>query len=163
MGWTEQALPQARRERPGPPAAARARRAAAFARVLETLDVRRNNGVRMVGEDYDSASAQSGSWASGAFLECTRNQHRQAAPCRLDKKRRRLFGRTVTRAIHRSTHSTNAGGISFRTIMTRRIRSSRNSAAMPSRAAAIVGYRAQASAIPVADPRLIVGISLNMA
>jgi len=46
--------------------------------------------------------------------------------------------------------------------MTRRIRSSRNSVAMPSRAAAMVGYRAHASAIHVAEPRLIVGINLNM-
>ena len=80
----------------------------------------------------------------------------------MDKNRRGVFRSTPTGAIHRSTHSTNAGGTSFRTIMTRKIRSSRNSVAMPSRAAAMVGYRAHASAMPLADPRLIVGISLNI-
>lgn len=81
----------------------------------------------------------------------------------MDKNRGDVFRGTLTHTIHRSTHSTNAGGISFRTIMTRKIRSSRNSVAIPTRAAAMVGYRAHTSAIPEADPRLIVGISLNMA
>jgi hypothetical protein len=159
----EQALPEARPECPGPPARARARRAAAVVLVLQTFEFRSNDRMRMVGDDDVSARAQWRDWASDAFLECTRNQHRRAAPFRLDKKRRGVFRRTLTRAIHRSTHSTNAGGISFRTIMTRKIRSSRNRVAMPSRAAAMVGYRAHTSAIPVADPRLIVGMSLNMA
>jgi hypothetical protein len=130
--------------------------------VLETLAFGRNERLHVVGDDHVGARARSRGWASGAFLECTRNQHRGAAPLRPDQQRRGLFRRTLTRATHRSTHSTNAGGTSFRTIMTRRIRSSRNSVVMPSRAAAIVGYRAQTSAIPLADPRRIVGISLNM-
>ena len=113
-------------------------------------------------EEEVEARAQWGGWAS-AFLECTRDHHRRAAPFRVDKKGRGVFRRTLTRATHRSTHSTNAGGISLRTIVTRRIRSSRNSVAMPSRAAATVEYRAHTSAIAVADPRVIVGISLNMA
>jgi hypothetical protein len=159
----EQALPQPRTKCPGPPAGARARRAAAFALVFQTSEVGSNHRMRVVGDDHVRARAHWGGSARGALLECTRDQHRPPAPLCLDKKRRGVFRRTLTRAIHRSTHSTNAGGISFRTIMTRRIRSSRNSVAMPSRAAATVGYRAQTSAIPVDDPRRIVGISLNMA
>jgi hypothetical protein len=159
----EQALPQPRPERAGPLAGARARRPAAFALVLETFDVGINDRMGLAFDDHVSARAQWGQWTSGAFLECTGNQHRRPVPFRVDQKRRGDFCGTLTRAIHRSTHSTNAGGTSFRTIMTRRIRSSRRSVAMPSRAAATVGYRAHTSAIPVADPRLIVGISLNIA
>jgi hypothetical protein len=64
--------------------------------------------------------------------------------------------------VHRSAHSTKAGGTSLRTIMTRSTRSSRRSVAVPRRAAATVAYRADDSANPDADPRLIVVISLNM-
>jgi hypothetical protein len=157
----EQAVPQPRPECPGPSARARARRAAAFALVFETFAIGSNRWMRLVGDEHVRARTR---WrgASGAFLECTRDQHGQPGPVRLDKTRRGGFRRTLTRGTHRSTHSTKAGGISLRTIITRRIRSSRNRVAMPSRAAATVGYRAHASAIPVADPRLIVGITLNM-
>jgi hypothetical protein len=158
----EQAVPQPRPDCPGAPSDTRAGCAAAFALVLAVFDVGSHDGMCVAGDDV-RASALWGGWPSGAFLECTRDQHRPPTPFRLDKKRRGVFGGTLTRASHRSTHSTNAGGTSFRTIMTRRIRSSRNRVAMPSRAAATVGYRAHTSAIPVDDPRLIVGISLNMA
>jgi hypothetical protein len=129
----EQAV-QPRPERPGPPAGARARRAAAFALVLETLDVGRNNGMRVVA-DHFRPRAQSGDWTSGAFLECAGDQHRRPAPFRVDEKRRGVFRRALTRATHRCPHSTNAGGISSRPYL----------------------------AIPMADPRLIAGIILNMA
>jgi len=63
---------------------------------------------------------------------------------------------------HRSTHSTNAGGISSCTIITRAIRSSRSSGSAPRRAASTVEYRVHAAERDDADPRLTVVISLNM-
>jgi hypothetical protein len=69
----------------------------------------------------------------------TRNRHGRAAPSRLLKKRRGVFCRRSSQEFHRSTHSTNAGGISLRTTMTRRMRSSRSSVTVPTRAASIVG------------------------
>src|SRR5689334_4290100 len=86
-----------------------------------------------------------------------------AAPRRempLDPRRARSDRRPPE--IHRSAHSTNAGGTSLRTIITRKMRSSWSSAALPARAASSVAYRADAAASPVADPRLIVAMSLNI-
>ena len=108
----EQALPQPRPECPRPPAGARAWCAAAFALVLETFEVGSTYGMPLVGDDV-RARAQWGGWPSDALLECTGDQHRRPAPFRLDKKRRGAFRRTLTRAIHRSTHSRNAGGRSI--------------------------------------------------
>src|SRR6185312_4395522 len=62
---------------------------------------------------------------------------------------------------HRSIHSTNAGGTSLRTTMTRRTRSSRSKSAAPVLAASMTPYRAHAAGIPEDDPRRIVAISLN--
>jgi hypothetical protein len=158
----EQALPQARSECAGPRAGARARRPAAFALVLETFDVGISGGMGVADDDHISTRAQGARWTRGALFECTRDQRRRPGPFRLDEKRRSVFRRTVTRALHRSTHSTNAGGMSFsddhdaqNPIVAQQCRDA-------SSAAAMVGYRAHTSATPVADPRLIVGISLNM-
>jgi hypothetical protein len=158
----EQAAPQPRPERPSPPAASLARCAPAFALVLETLLIGCRDCRPSAGGRVNRHRWERGRSTTDPHVECTGNHRRRAVPLRVDEKRRGVFRSTLTGAIHRSTHSTNAGGISFRTIMTRKIRSSRNSVETPTRAAAMVAYRAHASAMPLADPRLIVGISLNM-
>jgi hypothetical protein len=142
----EEAEPQPPTDRPATPAAALARRAAALALALEpfTIEWRGRRRVAM----------GRGSQARGLDRP---SGGRARAP--LESARNHLA--SILR-IHRSAHSTNAGGSSLRTIMTRKMRSSRNSVAMPTLAAATVGYRAQAAARPVDDPRLIVVISLNM-
>ena len=136
----EQAIPQPRPERPWPPAASLARCAPAFALALETFLIGCHDCPRVANGNLASRHRwQRRRSTTEPRFECTRNHYRRAAPFRMDKNRRGVLRSTLTGAIHRSTHSTNAGGISFRTIMTRKIRSSRNSVAMPTRAAPMVG------------------------
>jgi hypothetical protein len=141
----QEAEPQSPAGRPATTAATLARRAAALALVLDPFTIQGRAWGRIdMGRGSQVRSLDRSSGVGGASLECAGNH---------------LAG--ILRR-HRSTHSTNAGGTSLRTIMTRKTRSSRNSAAMPTRAAARVGYRAQAAARPVDDPRLMVVISLNI-
>ena len=57
---------------------------------------------------------------------------------------------------HRSAHSTNASGVSSRTITTHRMRPPRNNSALPRRAAARVGQRDHAAVRSVADQSPVV-------
>ena len=70
-------------------------------------------------------------------LAGARNWQGQAASGGVLESCHGLLG--VGRVSHRSTHSTNAGGISLRTIITRAMRSSCRSVAVPSLAASSVG------------------------
>jgi hypothetical protein len=104
----EQALPQSRPECAGPLAGARARRPAAFALVLETFDVGTNDRMGLAG-DRVSARAQ---WGEAArFSNAPGIGTGDPVPFRVPQKRRGDFCGTLTRAIHRSTHSTNAGAL----------------------------------------------------
>jgi hypothetical protein len=93
-------------------------------------------------------------------LAGARNWQRQAACNSVLESCHGLLG--VRCVSHRSTHSTNAGGISLRTIITRTMRSSWRSVVVPRLADSSVGYRADAADKFVAVPRLIVAISLNI-
>src|SRR5438093_15519 len=130
------------------PVPALARRPAPLTLVLELraigLDAWRVRR-RRVGKDSRWAS----DWVARPRFAGARNHHGVAVALRLLKPHGGRFGRGLR---HRSAHSTNAGGTSLRTIITRRMRSSRSSVPVPRRAASTVGYRAHAAARSHADP-----------
>ncbi len=155
---TERPLPESGNPR-GAPSSSRAGCAAAFAFVFDASAIA--NGVR-IGARSDCDRGRLGVCSivrPYSRLERARNQHGESVARSIMKPRSRVFGRSQLG--HRSTHSTNAGGMSSRTIITRTTRSSRISGSAPLRAASMVGYRVHAAASPDADPRLIVTINLS--
>jgi hypothetical protein len=120
-------------------AGALARRAASIALVFVTFAIGHTGRLTVMRHRQLGPVGRSGCRKASASLPRARNQHGQSALSCLLKKDRGLFCRRPRHGIHRSAHSTNAGGISLRTIMTRRIRSSRSSVTVPRRASSIVG------------------------
>jgi len=133
----EHALPESGTEGSAPPARALARRAAAFARVLETFAVSRC--TRIARDSRVNPLTRWSGWSAGVYLEGTGNQYWRAVASSLLKVRNGVFRLRRRFGFHRSIHSTNAGGTSLRTIITRRMRSSRSIVAVPTRAASTVG------------------------
>ena len=139
------ATPESRQHRPVMGTNAFAWRAASFTFSFEALTVwdrwrssaRRERLSRRVRLPHIVSAGQWTGGQASTRLVRARDQRGAADPCRLLKDRFRRPGQSLS--THRSVHSTNAGGISLRTIMTRRMRSSRSRVADPSRAASTVG------------------------
>ena len=106
---------------------------ASFAFVLQSFTIAQDRALRARRHRHGGGVRRNGGMADTRF-QGPRNHDPPSAVRRLLNNRRGVFCRSGTVETHRSAHSTNAGGISSRTIITRKMRSSWSSVAVPARA-----------------------------